>query len=144
MPPSAEPPTFPTAVDEDTLELLSRVAQRERSSLAALARHEGLSSEEAVDCVQDALCTLLDLVQTGQVGPAAELAPLLFTVVRNAARNRRRRHFRARPHLELGSSELADDALVLPEELLSRAEETVRLRACIAELCEIQHAVVTL
>lgn len=144
MPTSLEPPTTGLSPDEDTLERVSRVVRTERAALAALARHEGLTSEEAVDCVQDALCTLLDLVQEQGLGPTADLAPLLFTIVRNAARNRRRRHFRAKPHLDWGENEPVDEGLALAEDLLSRAEETVRLHACIAELCEIQHAVVTL
>jgi len=135
-------PASPT--DEDVLERLSRVLASQRGSLAAVARHEGLRAEEAIDCVQDALCTLLDLVQSGQVAAAADPAPVLVTIVRNAARNQRRRHFRARPHTELAESELADSELVLQEELLTRAEDVVRLRACVAELCEIQRAVVTL
>ncbi len=129
---------------EDVLERLSRVLATQRASLAAVARHEGLGAEEAVDCVQDALCTLLDLVQSGQVALEADPAPVLVTIVRNAARNQRRRHFRARPHDELGARELPDPELVLQEELLARAEDVVRLRACVAELCEIQRAVVTL
>ena len=49
------------------------------------------------------------------------------------------------PGLQAASdSELADSELVLQEELLTRAEDVVRLRACVAELCEIQRAVVTL
>jgi RNA polymerase sigma-70 factor (ECF subfamily) len=68
----------------------------------------------------------------------------LVTIVRNAARNQRRRHHRSKPHVELGERELFDSELALQEALLSRAEETVRLRACVAELCEIQRAVVTL
>jgi RNA polymerase sigma-70 factor (ECF subfamily) len=143
MPPSLESPK-PEPVAEDVLERLSRVAQRERAGLAAVARQEGLTPEEAVDCVQNALCTLLDLVQSGQIEAGADPAPVLVTVVRNAARNQRRRHFRARPHVEVGALELTDESATLPEELLSRAEETVRLRACVAELCEIQRAVVTL
>lgn len=126
------------------LEQLSRVAQSERGGLAAVARQEGLSPEEAIDCVQDALCTLLDLVQSGQLDAHATPAPVLVTIVRNAARNQRRRHYRARPHLELGEREIADDRDALQEELVARAEDTVRLRACVAELCEIQRAVVTL
>lgn len=140
------PPSQPTppAPPEDALERLSLLAQSQRGSLAAVARQEGLSPEEAIDCVQESLCTLLDLVQTGQVAEDAEPGPVLVTIVRNAARNQRRRHFRARPHVEIGATELADDSVVLQEELLSRAEDTVRLRACVAELCEIQRAVVTL
>jgi RNA polymerase sigma-70 factor (ECF subfamily) len=139
MPAPASPPA-----DEDVLERLTRVLTSQRSALAAVARHEGLRPEEAVDCVQDALCTLLDLVQSGQVEASADPAPVLVTIVRNAARNQRRRHYRARPHAELAESELTDDELVLQEELLARAEDVVRLRACVAELCDIQRAVVTL
>jgi RNA polymerase sigma-70 factor (ECF subfamily) len=65
-------------------------------------------------------------------------------MVRNAARNRRRRHFIARPHAELdqGGGAVAPGAAI--DELVARAEEHVRLRACVAELCEIQKSVVTL
>jgi len=127
----------------DTLERLSRLIHTDRAALSSVARREGLSPEAAIDCVQDALCTLLDLVQTGQVSSAGELGPVLVTIVRNEARNQRRRHFRARPHDELAEELVARD-FVLAEELVARAEDTVRLRACVAELCEIQRAVVTL
>lgn len=70
-----------------------------------MARQEGLTPEETIDCVQTALCTLLDLVQSGQVDARADPAPVLVTVVRNAARNQRRRHFRARPHVEVAALE---------------------------------------
>lgn len=139
----ASSPVESAPLSEDALDHLTEVVRHHRSALAAIARQEGLTPEEAIDCVQDSLCTLLDLVQTGQLG-GAEPAAALGTIVRNAARNHRRRHFRAKPHEELGARELADDTLTLPEELLSRAEDTVRLRACVAELCEIQRAVVTL
>jgi len=148
MPVPSEPtPSLPTAsvpVEEDALEAISRLAQAERGRLAAVARHEGLGPEEAVDCVQDALCTLLDLVQAGPPNPNVDPMGQLVTIVRNAARNQRRRHHRAKPLVELGERELFDSELALQEALLSRAEETVRLRACVAELCEIQRAVVTL
>ena len=144
QPSSLQPAANAPPSSDDVLEQLSRVAQTERGGLAAVARQEGLSPEEAIDCVQDALVTLLDLVQTGQVDAQVGPAPVLVTIVRNAARNQRRRHFRARPHLELEKREIADERDVLQEELLARAEDTVRLRACVAELCEIQRAVVTL
>ncbi len=72
-----------------------------------------------------------------------EVAALLATIVRNAARNRRRRHFRARPHDELDEARLAvPDAAA--DDLIASAEERVRLRACVSELCDVQRAVVTL
>jgi len=140
MPASTEPVTN----GDDALDCVSRLAREQRGRLAAVARQEGLGPEEAVDCVQDALCTLLDLVQTETGGAHVDPMGQLVTIVRNAARNHRRRHFRAKPHVELGDGELFDPDLALQETLLSRAEDTVRLRACVAELCEIQRAVVTL
>ena len=143
MPPRVQPPARPVPID-DALERLSRAAQGARSGLAALARHEGLTPEEAVDCVQDGLCTFLDLVQSAQIDRDADPGPLLATIVRNAARNRRRRHFLSRPHVAMESEELVDAERTLQDDLLSRAEDTVRLRSCVAQLCEIQRAVVTL
>ena len=66
-------------------------------------------------------------------------------MVKNAARNRRRRRYLARPHVELDelpSQAPAGDETI--DDVLGRAEEHVRLRACVEELCEIQKAVVTL
>jgi RNA polymerase sigma-70 factor (ECF subfamily) len=131
-------------LDQGLLDEWLRTAQAERGRLAAIARSEGLTPEDAVDCVQDALCTLLDLVRTGQLESVTNPAPLLTTIVRNAARNDRRRHFRARPHEAIDAVELADREAPFADDLLARAVDRLRLRACVAELCEIQRAVVTL
>jgi RNA polymerase sigma-70 factor (ECF subfamily) len=124
----------------DLLDRVSQLVKTERGALAALARAEGLSPEDAVDAVQDGLCTLL-----GQTLPEdpAEWAPLLATIVKNAARNKRRRHHLARPHVELDTQPLLDDSLAT-DEIILRAETHVRLRACVEDLCEIERAVVTL
>jgi RNA polymerase sigma-70 factor (ECF subfamily) len=129
---------------EDVLERVSQIARAKRGALAAIARSEGLRAEDAVDCVQDALSTLLDLVQNGEIAEGADASAVIATIVRNAARNHRRRHFRARPHDDIEAHEPAPSELDLQEDVVSRAEEHVRLRACVAELCEIQRAVVTL
>lgn len=126
------------------MELLSELARARRAGLAGLARREGLSPEDAVDCVQEALCTFLRALQDGALPEARDVWPAsLATMVRNAARNRRRRHVNARPHAALD-----EQASAAPEpgsdELLERAEQHVRLRACVQELCEIQKSVVTL
>jgi RNA polymerase sigma-70 factor (ECF subfamily) len=135
-------PAVPPA-DPDVFERISSAVRVERGALARVARSEGLAAEDAVDCVQDALCTLLDLAGSGQLDAGSDWAPILVTIVRNAARNQRRRHFRSREHVEWGPHEPREDR-ALPEELVARAENVVRLRACVAELCEIQRAVVTL
>lgn len=126
------------------LDRLTLIVRDRRAGLAALARSEGVTPADAVDCVQDALYTWLGASARGEV-PASldEAAALLATMVRNAARNRRRRHFRAIPHDDVDAHALAagvPDA----DELIARAEEHVRLRACVEELCEIQRSVVML
>ncbi len=129
---------------DDLLDRLSDLVRTERSALAAQARAEGATPEDAVDCVQEGLCTLLTAARQGTLPAAsAEWGAVLATMVRNAARNRRRRHFRALPHEELDAHPVAGADLPA-DEVVARAEEHVRLRACVEELCEIQRAVVTL
>src|SRR6266542_2047157 len=128
--------------ESDVLDRLSQLARAERGALAALARAQGVSAEDAVDCVQEGLCTLLRRRDQLPPDPAAWPASLA-TMVRNAARNRRRRHFLARPHDDSADAQPQPDAASM-EDVLARAEEHVRLRACVAELCAIQRAVVTL
>jgi RNA polymerase sigma-70 factor (ECF subfamily) len=126
--------------DADLLDELSHLVRKRRSQLAALARAEGVGAEDAVDCVQAALCTFLRRRDQlpAEVG---EWGAYLAAIVRNAARNFRRRHFNSRPHQPIGVP-LFDQAPV--DDLIARAEQHVRLRACVEELCEIQRAVVTL
>jgi RNA polymerase sigma-70 factor (ECF subfamily) len=131
-------------LDKEMFDGLIEVARTQRRALAAMARSEGLTPEDAVDCVQEGLSTLIDLVRTGQLAKMSEPGPVLATIVRNVARNQRRRHFRSRPHDAIDTLELADRDRVFPDELMVRALEQIRLQACVAELCEIQRAVVTL
>jgi RNA polymerase sigma-70 factor (ECF subfamily) len=123
----------------DVLERLSRIVRQERGALVAVARTEGLNAEEAVECVQDALATFLS---RDEVDAEHEVASLK-TIVKNAARNFRRAHRRRMPHAPIEDTPLpAIDPNA--EALLSHAEDVVRLRACVAELCSIQRAVITL
>jgi RNA polymerase sigma-70 factor (ECF subfamily) len=129
---------------EDILDRLTALVRTRRSELVRLARSEGVSPEDAVDCLHEGLCTFLDANGRGALPEAEEeWSGVLAAMVRNAARNRRRRHFRAKPHDGLDEHPLvADD--VAADDLIARAEEHVRLRECVEELCEIQRAVVTL
>jgi RNA polymerase sigma-70 factor (ECF subfamily) len=128
---------------EDPLDALSGTVRDKRAALASVAAREGLGAEDALECLQDALCTFLDMLQRDEVtAPRAEWGALLAGIVRNAARNRRRRHDLSRPH-ESDTEQRPSNA-PLAEEILLRAESHVRLRGCVAELCEIQRAVVTL
>jgi RNA polymerase sigma-70 factor (ECF subfamily) len=133
------------ALPFDPLEALSGDIRDERAALAAIARREGLGAEDAVDCVQDAFCTFLLLAQRGELPPsAAEFAPLLGGIVRNAARNARRRHRVARPHVPLPLDAEPAVEQASAEKRVAEAEEHVRLRACVDRLCDTQKAVVTL
>ena len=135
-----------TADAED--HMLDRVAEllrTQRGQLAALARAEGVTPEDAVDCVQEGVCTLL---ANGRLYFGSENGTVwggqLATMVRNAARNRRRRHDRARPHEAIDDHARIAAEAPASDELIARAEAHVRLHACVQELCEIQQAVVTL
>ena len=113
------------------------LVRTERPRLVAVARSEGLADAEALDAVQDGLITFLGLPRPAD----DEGARLLCTVVRNAARNARRRHHRSRPH--------DGDADALPaaadtSERLQRAEDQLALSACVAELGESARRVVIL
>jgi RNA polymerase sigma-70 factor (ECF subfamily) len=130
---------------DDVLDRLTALVRSRRSALVALARAEGVTPEDAVDCVQEGLCTLLDGARRGELPDDARVWPgILAAMVRNAARNRRRRHFRARPHDDLDEHPLPARGTLSADELIAQAEEHVRLNACVEELCEIQRAVVTL
>jgi RNA polymerase sigma-70 factor (ECF subfamily) len=131
---------------DDLLDRVSELVRVERGPLAALARAEGVRPEDAVDCVQEAIVTLLVRGRRGEL-PAerATWGAVLAVMVRNAARNRRRRHDRSRVHEDIDHHHPRSVAdAPASDELIARAEEHVRLRACVQELCEIQKSVVTL
>lgn len=129
---------------EDALEALGRVIRDERVELARVARREGLGPEDAIDCVHDAFCTFLRLAQRGELPEDQSSFPgFLAGIVRNAARNRRRLHHLARPHDTLDALDRTTDG-PSTEALVARAEEHVRLRACVDRLCDTQKSVVTL
>ncbi len=132
--------------DDPFLSWVGRLVHDHRGRLVAVARGEGLGPEEAFDAVQEAFHTFLTLPSARTLVDARDDSRnLLVAVTRNLARNRRRRAALARPH-DSNPETLA--ALPAPaptvEELLSAAEDQVRLRGCVASLGEMQRAVVTL
>lgn len=123
----------------DSLDRISALVEGHRRELAAVARVEGLSPEDALECVQDALLTFL----SRDNAPTDHDLATLKVMVRNAARNERRKHRLQRPHHPLDEDHDPLDAATA-EDLLGHAEDVVRLRACVAELCGVQRAVVLL
>src|SRR5262245_62262736 len=75
------------------LEWVTRLSHTHREKLCRLARREGLREEDALDCVQDAFHTFLLLPQARRlVESDDDSIKLLSVLVRNHARNRRRKH----------------------------------------------------
>lgn len=127
----------------DPIAALSEVIRAHRAAFVRAARREGLAPEDAVECVQEALSTFLQILLRGDA-PAdpSEWPPYVTTITKNAARNRRRRHDLARPHEALSAEAPSEDATA--EDLLAAAEDHVRVRACVERLCGTQRSVVML
>ena len=125
--------------------LVTTLAKGHLTALAGVARREGLAAEDALDAVQDAFQAFLRLPRARTLLDEPDEARLLLGVlVRNAARNLRRRHHRARPHEELGSTAELEDGLPLVESLLEQAERHVQLVGCLRRLDEVQRQIVRL
>ena len=132
--------------DDPFLSWVGRLVHDHRGRLVAVARGEGLSPEEAFDVVQESFHTFLTLPAARTLVDARDDSRnLLAAVTRNLARNRRRLAALALPH-DSDPAALASLPAPAPtvEELLSAAEDQVRLRGCVASLGEMQRAVVTL
>jgi len=115
---------------------VTRLVRAERPRLAAAARGEGLTDAEALDAVQDGLITFLGLPSASEVaGRDDEGAKLLTAIVRNAARNLRRRHHHARPHdgdPDALTSDADGDGDTIDR--IARAEAQLAMSTCVAEL----------
>lgn len=125
---------------------VSQVVQEKRAMLINIARREGLSAEDALDVVQDAFITLFEIPQGRQLAEESDdLARFLVVLVRNAARNRRRRHYLKKEHI--GDPETLNELeadLVSVDDLVQNAEDHVALQGCLKKLKEVQHNVVRL
>src|SRR5262249_19017755 len=78
----------------------TRPVHEHRWRLARVARAEGLPAEEAFDAVQEAFASFLVLPRAKEIGESPDDArKMLVALTRNVARNGRRLHAHARPHL---------------------------------------------
>jgi RNA polymerase sigma-70 factor (ECF subfamily) len=125
---------------------VGRLVHDHRAHLVRVARHEGVTPEDAFDVVQEAFQTFLTLPAARSLVDVPEDSSKLLTVLtRNAARNRRRLAAVARPH-DSGDAvldTLPNDGSSV-DELLAAAEDAIKLRGCVQSLGEVQRTVVTL
>ena len=120
------------------------LARTHAGRLAAIARHEGASAADALDVVQDAFHTLLQRPDADSLRADPDGAVrLLSTITRNAARNLRRRHHRAKPHVDIDEQGLVASAPT-PVEALENATTAAQLVGCMASLGDVHRHVITL
>ncbi len=135
-------PTDPTACC--CADWAAGIARTHAGTLAAIARHEGINAADALDIVQDAFHIFLQRPDAEAMrARPGEAERLLATITRNAARNLRRRHHNARPHVDVDETELAV-AAPTPIEALENATTAAQLVGCMAGLGEVHRHVITL
>ena len=123
---------------------VERLAREHTRGLTKVAAREGLGGEDAIDAVQEAFITFLQLPQARSMASVDEdVFAFLGVIVRNAARNARRRHHRAMPHVPIEDHPQVDDEPSI-DEWIERAEDHVAVLGCVQRLVDIQRHVVTL
>lgn len=124
---------------------VTSLARDHARTLARVARREGLSAEDALDAVQEAFHSFLLLPQArALVDQPDDAHALLVVLVRNVARNMRRRHHRSVPHEGAEIVDALSSGEKSMDEVLSSVEEHVQLMGCVNRLGEVQRRVVTL
>lgn len=124
---------------------VTKLVHAHRGHLVAVARREGLAGEDAFDAAQEAFTAFLILPGAQELVGSDWAEHTLVALVRNIARNARRLHVHARPHVSDGEAVAAlEDGEPAADERLARAEDRGRLARCVGRLGEVQRAVVTL
>ena len=123
---------------------IERLAREHTKALSGVALREGLRAQDAIDAAQEAFITFLALPQARGLSEHPDDAfAFLGVIVRNAARNLRKRHHLARAHVTADDLSLADEGPAA-DELIAQAEAHVAALGCVQQLAEIQRQVVTL
>lgn len=123
---------------------VATLARAHAGRLAGIARREGIGAADALDVVQDAFQVLIARPDNQALRAEPEVAArVLAAIVRNTARNLRRRHHQAKPHVDVDETPLPS-AAPAPDEALVTALTAAQLEGCLAGLGEVHRHVVTL
>jgi RNA polymerase sigma-70 factor (ECF subfamily) len=123
---------------------VSTLARDHAGRLAAIARREGVTATDALDVAKDAFHVLISRPDKQALEDRPEdAARVLAAIVRNAARNLRRRHHHAKPHVAIADQALAARELA-PDEVLDHATTQAQLVGCMAKLGDAHRHVIML
>lgn len=129
----------------DFLAWVAGLVHRHRSELLRYARRRGLEADDALDAVQDAFVTFLDLPGARDIARTGSDAVKLLTVLlRNHVSNRRRKTLRRAEGDERLARERGERSAESSAELIARAEEYARVQGCILRMARLQRAVIEL
>jgi RNA polymerase sigma-70 factor (ECF subfamily) len=129
----------------DFLAWVATLVHRHRSELLVYARRRGLAAEDALDAVQDAFVTFLDLPDARGIARVGRDAVQMLTVIlRNHVRNRRRKGTRQADGLARLSRTRGEEQSESSAELIARAEEYARVQGCILRMARLQRSVIEL
>lgn len=124
---------------------IGALVKEHRGMLVRVAVNEGLQADEALDAVQDSFAAFVEKPEWRELPrDTPDASRLLATLVKNQARNLRRRASRKDVGMdELTGQDAIDHEQRHLDELLVQAEEHLRLTGCIATLKQVQQTVVT-
>ncbi len=120
------------------------LARTQAGRLAQVVRREGITGADVLDIIQDAFGTLIERADFEALRDRPQdAANVVAAIARNAARNARRKHHRAKLHEEIEEVDGLASGWT-PAEIVERAEQTAQLAGCMQRLGDLHRSVVTL
>lgn len=124
---------------------IADLARTQAGRLAATVRREGLDGADVLDIIQDAFHTLIARADFEALKDRPDdAANVIVAIARNAARNARRKHHRAKLHEEIEEIDGLASEWIPADAALARAEQTAQLAGCMAQLGDLHRSVITL
>lgn len=142
---ATEHPLQTKGTEDRYVRWVSELVHRHRRSLIGAARRRGLSPEDALDCVQDAFFSFMQLPQARATAELpADSAKLLRVVLRHVIANRRRLLARRTRLLSSFANEPPGPEAASSETLIAEAESAAHMAGCVQRLAALQRRVIEL